>query len=65
VGREVDVAVDVALGGGRGEFVAPDVAVTTMITGEGQSHWFSRSGVSVEVAVIEAVREAVGVMLGV
>jgi len=68
-GASVDVGmnavVSIALGSGNGEFVAPKVAVTTRITGEGQLHWFFGSGVSVGVNVIVAVGDAVGVMLGV
>lgn len=63
VGRDATVAVSV--GSGRDVFVTPKVAVTTIITGERQSHCFSGSAVSVGVSVTVAVAEGVGVILGV
>lgn len=70
VGGSVSVGVRVAVKavvivGDTDVSIAPIVAVTTIICGEGQSHCKFGSGVSVGVCVIVAVGEAVGVMLGV
>jgi hypothetical protein len=71
VGARVEVPVDtgiavlVALSSGTGVSEALKVAVTTMISGEEQSHCVSGSGVSVGVGVIVAVFVGVSVILGV
>ena len=65
VGVDAMVAVIVALRSGAGVSVVCGVAVMTIITGEGQLHCKSVSGVSVGMGVTVAVWEAVGVMLGV
>lgn len=65
VALDRDSMLAVSVGSGREVFVAPKVAVTTKMKGEGQLHCSSGPTVSVGVAVSVAVEEGVGVMLGV